>query len=89
MSTTAQDTCPQCGGMFDFRDGYPDLYGVRLCKPSCQSEWLVRWHYRSTLPDPVPSQITDQAIQQIADGLEVLPQDGDPDRPEDPRKQMG
>lgn len=78
--------CSQCGDIFDVRDGYPDLYDKKLCSPGCQTQWLIRWQYRSSLQDPPVMQASDEVLVQIADNPQTFPGTGDP--LEDPWKQM-
>lgn len=80
--------CPQCGRLFEWRDGYPDLYNLKLCSPGCQEQWLIRYRYRSTLSDDLLAQIADDFTQQGNDGVGTVVQDGDPERLEDPHRQM-
>lgn len=79
--------CPHCGNSFHFGDGYPDLYGLRLCSATCQEAWLIVKQYRSRLGDPISLQTSDTSVQQMSDEKEVR-QSGDPFRLEDPTKQM-
>lgn len=79
MARAVNSRCPHCGGPYDPRDGYPDLYGVRLCSPSCQEEWLIFYQYRSSVPD--------ESLPQMADGVSER-QIGEPDRWEDSERQM-
>lgn len=85
--SVAQRACPHCGDNFDWRDGYPDLYGVRLCSPGCQTEWLIKYQYRSALTDECAPQVTEDVAQQVGD-REQCSQTGDPGRLEDPNQQM-
>lgn len=82
--------CPQCGGSFLWGDGYPDLFGVRLCSLVCQGVWLRVYRYTNTLPDELPGQMSEFVVQQQGDGRnsgrETSP--GDPGVPEDPHRQM-
>lgn len=58
--TESHVLCPQCEGRFHWGDGFPDLYGKRLCSLQCREEWLAKYHYGS-VPDKV-------ATQQLGDG---------------------
>ncbi len=82
--------CPQCGSSFHFGDGYPDLYGMKVCSAACHRAWLVRFRYTSTLLDELPAQMSVLGVQQQGDGgnfrREIHP--GDPGIPEDPHRQM-
>jgi hypothetical protein len=84
---SAYYACPHCTKSFHFGDGYPDLYGLRLCSVTCQEAWLIAKKYRSSLSDPVSLQTSDDVAQQVGDSSGGL-QSGDPFRLEDPTKQM-
>ncbi len=89
MARAVQSRCPHCGGPYDPRDGYPDLYGVRLCSPGCQEEWLIFYQYWSSLPDESLPQMADStSSRQMGDRTRSQGQLGDPSRWEDPGKQM-
>ncbi len=66
--------CPQCKGTFDWADGFPDLYGVRLCWITCRDIWLLEHEYRG-VPDASEAQVAESDINgQMVDGLRRLPQ---------------
>lgn len=82
-------SCPQCGGGFDLRDGYPDLYDLKLCSPYCQELWLVSHQYRSSLQDPQLVQNCDVDLVQIGEDIQTSPDTGDPNGLDSLHKQMG
>ena len=90
MVTELPYRCPQCSGSFHLGDGYADLFGMKVCSAACHRAWLIRFSYRSTLPDELPVQMLVPGVQQQGDGgilkREIHP--GDPGIPEDPNRQM-
>jgi hypothetical protein len=86
-----QRPCPNCQQVFEWIDGYPDLYGVRLCSVSCLEAWLQKYCYKSTQPDTHPGQVVEQSqAHQMGDiGEPPTRQASDFGPRPDPWKQMG
>lgn len=66
--------CPQCQGAFEWADGFPDLYGIRLCWITCRDVWLREHEYRG-VPDTQEAQFAESdPARQMIDGLPRSPQ---------------
>lgn len=54
--------CPRCGQSFHFGDGFPDLFGLRLCSYACREAWLEERHYQGVedAPECQPVEIGEQ-----------------------------
>lgn len=57
--TESHVVCPQCGGTFHWGDGFPDLYGTRVCSLLCRETWLANRGFRGVADAVVKQQFGD------------------------------